>query len=43
MSEDKILCEMESLKNDFYNIQCEMESLKGDLILIKEKLKIEED
>ena len=38
---NKMQCELEALKNDFYNIQSEFEFLKNDLILIKEKLKID--
>jgi hypothetical protein len=38
---NKMECELEALKYDFYNIQSELELLKNELILIKEKLKIE--
>lgn len=39
MSENKILCELEALKYDFYNLQSELELLKNELKLIKEKIK----
>lgn len=39
---NKIQCELEALKYDFYNLKNELELLKNDLILVKEKLKIDE-